>query len=423
MLTILEKGYKTSTNKGLTKKEQVLTLIFVLLICLFIQTIISNFMKIKQLVISLVFLSLFSCKNKTNKQFEKDIIGEWIFVKTEDNRIPDSQIKFPLVLPFRTDANGYVFFQDNNCEKKLGYFNRTQGIEIEGRKTFYLGTKTKYKIENDSLKVFDLSNKSWDNKKIHSILDDTLTIQIGDSLVAKYARTKHKIISNESYDKILVSSSGCFGTCPILDISIDKNGDVLYFGELYNTQNGLFSSKITKEEYQSIETSFKKADILNLKNEYKAHWTDDEAITITFIKDHKIVKSIMDYGRQAPTELIWAYTPVRFLYQQIKLEPLKTENLILSSREINFETQQQICNLTQSESFYLLTEIFKGKEVLQNFDNKYKIEFWNDKNKQDIMLTDGRLFKFPNKTIDIGYNFLIQNNLASKFRNKNEYGR
>ena len=381
-------------------------------------------MRTTNILFILTILTLFSCKSKKEQQLEKDIVGEWIYIRTQDIRKPNTNDELlPPPPPFGRNTSGYIFNDDKSCENKLGYFKRIEGKRREERKTIYLGNKTQYKIEEDSLKIYNLLDSSWQSQKIFSIIEDTLTIQTSDSLFEKYARIKYKLNRNETYDKIIVSSSGCFGACPILDISIDKNGNVIYFGERFNTQNGLFTSKISKEEYQNIETTFKKAEINNLKDSYQANWTDDEAVTITFVKNDKIIKSITDYGRQAPTELIWAYTPVRFLYQQINLKPLKPEITNFPKWSISFETAQKICNLTKSESFYLLTEIIKGKEVAQKFDSKYKIEFWNDNDKKEIIFTDGRIFKFTNKTIDIGYNFLTENNLTTKFRNKNEYER
>lgn len=371
-------------------------------------------MRAKNLTFVLIILTFFSCKTKTKQQFEKNIIGEWIFIRTLDKRKANTNNE--LLQPPPALRNGYIFYEDKNCLNKLGYFKKSR----EEGKIIYLGNKTQYKIEDDSLKILNLVDTSWQSQRIFSIVGDTLTLQISDSLFSKYARNRYELNPNETYDKIIVSSSGCFGGCPILDMSIDKNGEILYFGERYNTQNGLFTSNITKKEYLNIETTFKKANIPNLKNEYQADWTDAETVTISFIKDNKIVKSIIDYGGQAPSELIWAYTPFRFLYQQIRLVPLKTECPFLSLWNISFKTKNKICNLTKSESFYLLTEIFKGKKVPQSFDNKYKIEFWNDKNQKEIIFTDGRLFKLTNKTIDIGYNFLTENNLTKKFSAKND---
>jgi hypothetical protein len=383
----------------------------------------NKFMKQKIPLYILAIFILYSCQKSYNAQLNKDILGDWTYVKTEDQRKPkkNNNIELPPPSPFDNYIPGYMFLENNICENKSGYFKTVDAKERKDRKTFFLGTETKYKIENDSLQIFDLVSQTWENQKIHSIIGDTLTTKISDSLFAKYARTKYKINPNENYDKIIVSSSGCYGSCPILNISIDNNGNVIYYGQYYNTKNGIFKSKITKNEYQKIQTNFKKADITNLKDNYEARWTDDETITVTFIKNNKIVKSINDYGRQSPIALIWAYTPVRYLYQQIKLTPLKTKKPLLPKWEISFTKGNQICNLTKSESFYLLTEIFKGKETAYNFESRYQIEFWNDENKKELINTDGRYFRYQDKIIDIGYNFLTENNLTDKFRQKDKY--
>ncbi|PIF31106.1 hypothetical protein CLU81_1583 [Flavobacterium sp. 9] len=380
-------------------------------------------MKQKISLYVLTVFILYSCQKNNDTQLNKNILGEWTYIKTEDQRKPQkiSDIKFPPPSPFGNHISGYIFLENNVCENKSGYFNFIKANEREDRKTFFLGTTTKYKIENDSLKILDLVSKTWENQKIHSIIGDTLTTQISDSIFAKYARTKYKIDPSENYDKIIVSSSGCYGSCPVSNISIDDNGNILFYGQHYNTKNGIFKSKISKNQYQKIQTSFKKADIKNLKDNYEANWTDDETVSITFIKNNKIIKSISDYGRKSPSDLIWAYTPVRYLYQQIKLNPLKTEKPLLSLWRISFTKGNQICDLTKSDSFYLLTEIFKGKEITYKFENRYQIEFWNDEDKKERINTDGRFFKYRDKTVDIGYNFLTKNNLTDKFRQKDKY--
>ncbi|WP_264553674.1 DUF6438 domain-containing protein [Flavobacterium sp. N2038] len=380
-------------------------------------------MKHKILLYVLTILILYSCQKNNDKQLTKTILGEWKYIKTEDQRKPkkSNDVIIPPPWPFGNHIKGFVFSENNLCENKFGYFKRIKATEREDRKIFFLGTETKYKIENDSLKIFDLETKTWENQKIHSIIGDTLTIKVDDSIFAKYARTEPKINSNENYDKIIVSSSGCYGSCPVSSISIDNNGNVLFYGQYYNTQNGFFKSKISKNEYQKIQTSFKKANIKKLEDDYHGSWTDDETITITFIKNNKIVKSISDYGGVSPVELIWAYTPVRYLYQQVKLTPLKAEKPLLSMWRISFTKGNQICDLSKSESFYLFTEIFKGKETAYKFENKYTIGFWNDQDKKETIYTDGRYFKYKDKTIDIGYDFLTVNNLTDKFRQKDKY--
>ncbi|MFB9077042.1 DUF6438 domain-containing protein [Flavobacterium procerum] len=372
----------------------------------------------KMLPLLSLFLVLFSCTTK-NEEFKKNILGEWKFIKFVDTKTAVSNngklLRLPAQPSFELSTQGYVFSEKDSCEVKMGYFKRVDSEEWEKRRTFYLGNKTKYEIKDDSLKILNLSTKKWVKQKIYSISEDTLTFQFSDSTFAKFAKIRYKPDPKESYDHIMVSSSGCYGICPIMDIRLDKNGDVLYYGNRYNTQNGIFKSKISVAQYKSIENSFKKADLKNLKNAYSADISDQEEVTITFVKDNKIVKSISDYGREAPMEFTWAYTPVRFLYQQLKLKPEKFETPLLSLSGFSFTKGKMELYLTKSESFYLLTELQKPKTSNSTFENEYKIEFWNDKNKKEVIFTDGRFYKIKGITFDLGYNLLIENNLESKF--------
>lgn len=369
----------------------------------------------------LILFVLCSCQKNNDRQLNKDILGVWSYLKIENQNKTNLETPIPPPPSFDGNIKGYVFLENNVCENKSGYFKGIGGDEIQDMTEIFLGTKTKYKIEDENLKILNLSSKTWEDQKIHSIIGDTLTIKISDKIFAKYIRLKYKINSNENYDKIIISSSGCYGSCPISNISIDHSGNIFYYGQRFNSKNGFFKSNITKDEYQTIETNFRKADIKKLEDHYKSGWTDDETVTMTFIKNNRIVKSISDYGGRSPSMLIWAYTPVRYLYQQIRLVPLKIKKPLLSISNISFSKGNQILDLKKSESFYLLTEILKGKETAYKFENRYQIEFWNEEDKQEIINTDGRYFKFRDRVIDIGYNFLAVNNLTGKFRQKNEY--
>lgn len=176
---------------------------------------VNKFMKLKIILYVSVIFILYSCQKNNDTQLSKEILGEWTYIKTEDQRKPrkNNDIKIPPPQPpFGRHIQGYIFSENNICENKSGYFKRIEAKEREDRKTFFLGTETKYKIQNDSLKILDLVSNTWENQKINSIVGDTLITKVDDSIIAKYARTKYKINPNENYDKIIVSSSGCYGS-------------------------------------------------------------------------------------------------------------------------------------------------------------------------------------------------------------------
>ncbi|MGQ3012457.1 MAG: DUF6438 domain-containing protein [Flavobacteriales bacterium] len=272
-----------------------------------------KYLTIRILIFFLFLLILVSCSEK--QPVREAIIGEWKFARSiykyENGPVEEIWIN---------GVSGYVFHENGYCENKQAYIRRNKNKEM-----VYYGNETKYKIENDSLKIYNPSDTTWNSRKIISIEADTLTLEAKD-IIFKYYRPQYFLDPAETYDKITLSSSGCLGSCPIAEVSIDKEGNVFFRGKMYNTRNGLYSAKITKDEYKEIEEDFKKAGIMSLKDLYSADWTDDEEITISFYKNNKVVKTIKDYGGQAPSELIWAYTKLRFLYQIIELTPLKEDD-------------------------------------------------------------------------------------------------
>jgi len=392
-------------------------------------------MKIKLITILLIVFYLAACNTDREEKFKKPICGEWIFVRSgSDNEERNKEKKRdkkqnelpPSIFENLNFRKGYIFYSNNSCEDKRGYFKRIEGKSREERKTVFLGTDTKYKIEDDSLKIFDLAACIWRGIKIRSITSDTLTLEVKDSIFFKYAKTKYLIDKAQTFDMILVSTSACYGSCPISSTSIDKYGNLIFYGQGYNTKSGLFKSKINQDYYRRIEMNFKKANIDKLNENYSVNWTDDQTISVTFIKNNKIYKTISDYGRKAPREFYWAYTPVSYLYQKLDLKPfIVNTQEALSIIPACFENKGKICELARSERFYLITELYKGKVLKHEFDKKYILKYWDAKDSLQNISTDGRYYQLGNKDkitiIDLGYNFLTKNNLFKKFRKKNEY--
>jgi hypothetical protein len=360
----------------------------------------------------LIFI-LVSCKQKSTNDYENKIIGEWKYVKELVK--PNKNGNFIPLPPFVNQEVGYEFNSDGKFDYKLGFYKYIKGDENHQSQNIYLGNTSNYKIEDDSLKLYDLSSKKWGSYKIASIKFDTL----------KIINSEGKIDKSKSFDKIIISSTGCFGRCPVTDIEIDKSGDVIFKGGYCSSIKGNFKSKISKELFSKINLSFLKSNWTNLENEYNSNWTDDETVYVTFVKNGKIIKTIEDYGRKAPTEFIWAYTPIRFLQQNIKLEIIVIDTTLFDFNYIGFKKKDLVCNLTKSESFYLKNLLSKSSITEKSFVEKYIMEYWSNDIKKKI-ITDGRYYKIEKNNgefiiFDLKYNFLEQNNLAQRFRKVTEY--
>lgn len=370
----------------------------------------KNFLQI------LLLFIIISCKSEKQKQFEQEIVGEWNYVKdVEINRQKSEDIEEP-PSPFFANIGGFIFKNDGTLIDKIGFFDFDEKKYREERRVKFIGDSTQYKIDDESLKILNPISKTWNNFKIISITKDTLTLQKHKNYYIKYQKTNFKLNPNETFDKISISSSGCYGTCPIMSIEFDKNGEVYYLGEKYNLIDGFYVSKIGNSEYMSIENSFKKSNISQLKNSYSARVTDLNTITVTFFKDNKIVKTVSDYGNQAPAEFIMAYKKAIYIYQKQNLNPIKSIEDLPNSTTFSIDKANKHIFLSESEKFILLNEIRKGKKVSLNINPIYKLTFYNedDYETEKQIYSDGRYFKSGNTTYDIGYNFIKTSNLENR---------
>ena len=360
----------------------------------------------------LLLLTLISCEKKPTKTYEKTILGDWIF--EEEKTTIENRFLFGF---------GYSFDKNGNCESKPGYFETKNKTIKKEAKTIFYGTKTKYKIVDDSLYIFNLISKKWDASKIVSINSKTLKLKFDKENVLNFSKLNFKENKNENFDEIIISKSPCFGSCPINNIEINKDGEIYYYGKYYNTKNGYFKSKISQKEFNEIERNLKKVNFLNLKNNYSANWTDDQQVNVTFVKDNKIVKSISDYGRQSPKNFRINIEPLTYLYQKIKLVESKTIK-DFQYIHLEFEKGKQIINLTSSESFFLSNLLSNAITTNKTFKAEYSTNYDTDYNISRID-TDGRYFKIFSKnknavSLDLGFNFIEKNELKKRLKLKTE---
>jgi hypothetical protein len=235
--------------------------------------------------------------------------------------------------------------------------------------------------------------------------------------------TEH--VQSPFFDKIIVSSSGCLGPCPIYSISISANGDVLYDGEYSNEFYGLFNSKMAFEEFQNIESKFKKPDVDKLQRSYSINATDSNEVTVTFVKKDKIYKTVRDYGSQSPLKFRMFYDSIINEVKQLTLKNVGKKMQFPYNRLFGFKSGNKIIRLEQSESFYLY-ELLKSAQVCNAaFKTFFTINYHNQEQLTQIE-TDGRYYAIalPGQkclTLDIGYNFIVRNNLMSRLSKKESY--
>lgn len=396
-------------------------------------------MKGKNLILIYLFTLLVSCSinegsHEKDQQLRDNICGDWEKI-TEKKDYLDNIPNLPFFF-----QQGMTISLDS-IEFYLGFF-KSEIDSLTGRRTQqYMGNMVPYKTHQDSIICKNPITEKWEYKwKFLSRTKDTLKLAINDTIIFSYKKLHYNIDTLPDFDQIIYSSSGCYGSCPIIDISIDKKGNVLFQGEGFVKPLGFYSSMVNDKTQKYIFNKFRKANPLRLSDEYAVGHTDDESITTTYIKNGKIIKTIDDYGAASTNALIWAYVPIANIHNSIQLDSLPIDDPFYPKLQyFTFKKDKLTLSLKKSESFYLWTELKKAKQTTESFKSKYKMDFMRNytywgpdpnkarKHKYEIkaLTTDGRYFKFEfigenPITYDLGYNFIETNFKSSDFKKPNE---
>lgn len=195
-----------------------------------------------------------------------------------------------------------------------GFFERTF------RPIFY-GNASLFHLRNDSVWITNPVTDTWvPFGRVEEVSQDSLWLTFGDTCTVVYARMREAPLATAPFDRIVVGSSGCFGSCPIGSFSFDQTGRFLYQGEENVDSIGLFEGRLQPWQVQAQWMFFQQFPFDSLKNQYKASHTDSETITVTFLKGDSIVKTVSDYGHAGPPAFVSACRGARLMSETIPLQ-------------------------------------------------------------------------------------------------------
>ncbi len=231
------------------------------------------------------------------------------------------------------------------------------------------------------------------------------------------------------FDKIILSTSSCMMECPMSNIILNADGTVIFKGQGAITKKGLFTGKVAPKYLETLQSQFEKINFDSLKNKYESPVTDLQTVSVTFIKNGKIYKTVNDYGRTAPAFLKSSYASLENLYQNIPLKKIPDPAFIPSFEGITnskIKKEGKVLDLTQSETFLLFNYLRNGRISHSKFKTRFKLHTNYDAiNPLYDIDTDGRYFTFNVNgkplTIDIGFNFYDVNAKNWVWRKADEY--
>lgn len=116
-----------------------------------------------------------------------------------------------------------------------------------------------------------------------------------------------------SIEKIEFSTSGCYGTCPVFSLVIDKERNSTFFAERFNfgteeenmkkmssffnnNREGTFKTVITEEDYNQILALLEYMNFANFQNKNMLYEEDSGSSILKITYDNGKEKIIEDYG-------------------------------------------------------------------------------------------------------------------------------
>lgn len=115
------------------------------------------------------------------------------------------------------------------------------------------------------------------------------------------------LFSCKSFDKgnaemtsIALQRGGCYGECPIYNVSFNKDGTIIYNGKMFVENIGRYRVE-KKFDFNLLRELVIEADFFNLEDEYLSAITDVPTVKV-IVNTSKGSKTISENG-QGPNEL------------------------------------------------------------------------------------------------------------------------
>lgn len=369
----------------------------------------------------LLILCTISCNNPFDKNTSEALQGDWV----RENYPIEKDSIFEEPLPDLYRINTLFTFKADTLfnSNHFGSYNE------KTKKYKYLSYKAEFQVKDSMISWFNtITKKNIDFGKVKKFTTDTIYLENFMLIREK------KIHQYNDFDAIIVTSSGCYGTCAIYNFSLDKSGSIIYAGEGFTKIKGVYKGTINKEYFNYFKQVLNQINLKNTDNEYTNNETDGNSEEIVFIKNNKVFKRISFYINDGPPK-------VKQLLDILRLMDFYIENKKTYNNESYFSILSNLAfdsSPLDSEvfikhlSFYLWTELMKHPTNKFDFNSKtfrlkenvYRYYWLEDlpninASSLETIETDGQRFqiKFKNKPIqyyDLGYNFLVNNDLTYK---------
>ncbi|OCA80275.1 hypothetical protein BBH99_16055 [Chryseobacterium contaminans] len=130
------------------------------------------------------------------------------------------------------------------------YENEQLRLKIIGDTLSFYKEYTKAGSEKEYMSKYDFYIKSKKNKTLTLIPESNLSKEFfGNRKKIVFIKQEYNWDKSISFEKLVYHTTNCYGTCPVIDLEIDKNGNIYLSGEFLNDKNksGQFKGKLSDE--------------------------------------------------------------------------------------------------------------------------------------------------------------------------------
>lgn len=268
----------------------------------------------------MLMMVLISCRRSPLAYEKEDFHGVWMI--DFDSYVPSiskSTGNYP-----RGYSVGFELMGDSTCHYQYGFYHYVNSLK-EDCDLEYLGNKTRYKINQDTLMIWNLATITWDHYHIKKLTSDTLKLydplyyKRGHGFDSVITFVRKSSIQHQDFDAVLVSSMifSNLSHCPDRFVYLQADGKMLFwkksFDEVHqvNRIHDFASLSIDPKSKDSLFNNFNYMNLDSIQSNYKSLWIGYNQIhTILFLKSGKVVKTVLDIDETSPDELKWGYVPL-----------------------------------------------------------------------------------------------------------------
>lgn len=113
---------------------------------------------------------------------------------------------------------------------------------------------------------------------------------------------KTKITAQPHFGSISMHKSGCYGTCPVYDLNINGDGDLILHAHHFMEIEGEFHGKLSASDLSFLQSAANALNWTDFRSEYMSGLSDIPSTELSHAIDTTVTQLRFEYGH-APEAL------------------------------------------------------------------------------------------------------------------------